>query len=184
MGFAIARELIAQGHEVVLIAGPTALEAPISTAFYEVETAQEMYEKVMEIWPTVHGAIKAAAVADYTPRHVATNKMKKEEVTLALELQPTKDILAAMGQTKRSNQWLVGFALETHDGLAYAKEKLRRKNLDFIVLNSLSDPGAGFNVDTNKITVIDRDENVVKFEVKPKVEVAKDICEIIQSKLR
>ena len=184
MGFAIATELIAQGHEVVLIAGPTVLEAPQAAAFYKVETAQEMYDKVMEMWPTAHGAIKAAAVADYTPRHVATHKMKKEEATLVLELQPTKDILAAMGQTKTSNQWLVGFALETHDGLAYAKDKLHRKNLDFIVLNSLSDPGAGFNVDTNKITVIDRDENVVKFEVKPKVEVAKDICKIIQSKLR
>ena len=137
-----------------------------------------------QLWPKVDGAIKAAAVADYTPKIVADHKIKKQEAQLAIELVPTRDILAAMGREKKEDQWLVGFALETDNAMAYAKDKLKRKNLDYIVLNSLADAGAGFNVDTNKITVIDRDQNVTTFGVKPKSEVAQDICEIIQPFLR
>lgn len=184
MGYAIAAELVSRGHEVTLVSGPSSLPIPKNLHFYRIESAQEMYDTVMQLWPKVDGAIKASAVADYTPKITADHKIKKQEAKLTIELMPTMDILAAMGQEKRENQWLVGFALETDNALAYAKDKLRRKNLDFIVLNSLADAGAGFNVDTNKITVIDRDQNVTTFGVKPKSEVAQDICEIIQPFLR
>ncbi|MEC7159824.1 MAG: phosphopantothenoylcysteine decarboxylase [Bacteroidota bacterium] len=184
MGYAIAAELVSRGHEVTLVSGPSSLPIPKNLHFYRIESAQEMYDTVMQLWPKVDGAIKAAAVADYTPKITADHKIKKQEAKLTIELMPTMDILAAMGQEKRENQWLVGFALETDNALAYAKDKLRRKNLDFIVLNSLADAGAGFNVDTNKITVIDRDQNVTTFGVKPKSEGAQDICEIIQPFLR
>lgn len=184
MGYAIAAELVSRGHEVTLVSGPSSLPIPKNLHFYRIESAQEMYDCVMELWPKVDGAIKAAAVADYTPKIVAEHKIKKQEAKLTIELMPTMDILAAMGREKRSDQWLVGFALETDNALAYAKDKLKRKNLDYIVLNSLADAGAGFNVDTNKITVIDRDQNVTTFGVKPKSEVAQDICEIIQPFLR
>ncbi len=184
MGYAIAAELVSRDHEVTLVSGPSSLPIPKNLHFYRIESAQEMYDTVMQLWPKVDGAIKAAAVADYTPKITADHKIKKQEAKLTIELMPTMDILAAMGQEKRENQWLVGFALETDNALAYAKDKLRRKNLDFIVLNSLADAGAGFNVDTNKITVIDRDQNVTTFGVKPKSEVAQDICEIIQPFLR
>jgi phosphopantothenoylcysteine decarboxylase/phosphopantothenate--cysteine ligase len=184
MGYAIAAELVSRGHEVTLVSGPSSLPIPKNLRFHRVESAREMYDCVMELWPKVDGAIKAAAVADYTPKIVADHKIKKQEAQLAIELVPTTDILAAMGREKREDQWLVGFALETDNAMAYAKDKLKRKNLDYIILNSLADAGAGFNVDTNKITVIDRDQNVTTFGVKPKSEVAQDICEIIQPFLR
>ena len=184
MGYAIARRLVALGHEVTLVSGPSSLDIPEGLVFHRVESAQEMYDRVMAIWPNVDGAIKAAAVADYTPKLVADHKIKKQEARLTIELMPTLDILAAMGRDKKADQWLVGFALETDNALAYAMDKLVRKNLDYIVLNSLADIGAGFNVDTNKVTVIDRDQNVTTFGVKPKSEVAHDICEIIQTFLR
>ena len=184
MGYAIARRLVALGHEVTLVSGPSSLDIPEGLVFRRVESAQEMYDRVMAIWPNVDGAIKAAAVADYTPKLVADHKIKKQEARLTIELMPTLDILAAMGRDKKADQWLVGFALETDNALAYAMDKLVRKNLDYIVLNSLADKGAGFNVDTNKVTVIDRDQNVTTFGVKPKSEVAHDICEIIQPFLR
>ena len=184
MGYAIATELVSRGHEVTLVSGPSSLPIPKNLHFHRVESAPAMYDTVIQLWPKVDGAIKAAAVADYTPKIVADHKIKKQEAKLTIELVPTADILAAMGREKREDQWLVGFALETDNALAYAKDKLRRKNLDYIVLNSLADAGAGFNVDTNKITVIDRDQNVTTFGVKPKSEVAQDICEIIQPFLR
>ena len=184
MGYAIATELVSRGHEVTLVSGPSSLPIPKNLYFHRVESAQEMYDTVIQLWPKVDGAIKAAAVSDYMPKIVADHKIKKQETKLTIELVPTTDILSAMGREKREDQWLVGFALETDNALAYAKEKLRRKNLDYIVLNSLADAGAGFNVDTNKITVIDRDQNVTTFGVKLKSEVAQDICEIIQPFLR
>ena len=184
MGYAIAMELVRLGHEVILVSGPSPLPVPKNLNFYRVESAHEMYDTVMQLWPNVDGAIKAAAVADYTPKIVADHKIKKQEANLMIELMPTIDILAVMGREKREDQWLVGFALETDNAVSHAKDKLHRKNLDFIVLNSLADAGAGFNVDTNKITVIDRDENVTTFGVKPKSEVAQDICKIIQPFLR
>ncbi len=184
MGYAIAAELVSRGHEVTLVSGPSSLPIPKNLNFHRVESAQEMYDTVMRLWPNADVAVKAAAVADYTPRITANYKIKKKEAKMTIELLPTMDILAAMGRKKREDQILVGFALETDNALVYAKDKLKRKNLDYIVLNSLSDAGAGFNVDTNKITVIDRDQNVTTFGVKPKSEVAKDICEIIQPFLR
>jgi phosphopantothenoylcysteine decarboxylase/phosphopantothenate--cysteine ligase len=120
-------------------------------------------------------AILSAAVADFTPVNPSPKKVKREKENYVLELKPTTDIAAHMGKLKKSNQVLVGFALETNDELANAQKKLESKNLDFIVLNSLNDPGAGFQVDTNKITIIDKSNKIQKFELKTKADVATDI---------
>ncbi len=125
--------------------------------------------------------VMSAAVADYTPVEVATQKIKKKENEFAIELTKTADILATLGAKKKENQLLVGFALETNNELENAKDKLVRKNLDFIVLNSMQDKGAGFATDTNKVTIIDRSGNTREFSLKSKEEVAKDICSIIVS---
>ena len=139
-----------------------------------------MYNAAHQYFKDVDIAILSAAVADYKPKNVATQKIKKKDSTLDIELTPTKDILASLGEIKE-NQFLVGFALETNNELENAKGKLKRKNLDAIVLNSLQDKGAGFATDTNKITIIDKDLNEKSFELKSKVEVAKDIInEIIK----
>jgi len=125
--------------------------------------------------------VMSAAVADYTPVEVATQKIKKKENEFAIALTKTADILATLGAKKKENQLLVGFALETNNELENAKDKLVRKNLDFIVLNSMQDKGAGFATDTNKVTIIDRSGNTREFSLKSKEEVAKDICSIIVS---
>ena len=139
-----------------------------------------MYQVVNKYFSAVDIAILSAAVADYTPKKTATQKIKKTALALEIELSPTKDILASLGAIKQ-NQYLVGFALETNNELENAKSKLQRKNLDAIVLNSLQDEGAGFATDTNKITFIDNAMNEQSFELKSKVEVAKDIMnEIIK----
>ena len=139
-----------------------------------------MYHAVHEYFPNVDIAILSAAVADYTPTKIASQKIKKTALALHIELSPTKDILASLGDIKQ-HQYLVGFALETNNELENAKSKLQRKNLDAIVLNSLQDPGAGFATDTNKITFIDKTLNEQSFELKSKVAVAKDIMnEIIK----
>ena len=136
----------------------------------------------MGYFKSVDVAIAAAAVADYRPKEVATQKIKKEESTLSLELEKTKDVLASLGQIKEQ-QFLVGFALETNNEIENAKSKLKRKNLDLIVLNSLQDKGAGFKSDTNKVTLIDKNETINTFELKSKTEVAKDILNTIISAL-
>ncbi|MDH3321384.1 MAG: bifunctional phosphopantothenoylcysteine decarboxylase/phosphopantothenate--cysteine ligase CoaBC [Flavobacteriaceae bacterium] len=182
MGFALADQAAGLGAEVILIAGPSG-EKINNTAIKRVDvvSAEDMYIATHQYFKDMDVAIFAAAVADYTPVSKASQKMKKKETSLTIELKPTKDILASAGKIKEQ-QLLVGFALETNDEIENAKSKLRSKNLDFIVLNSLQDKGAGFKTDTNKITMIDRDENITSFELKSKLEVAQDIFKEITNK--
>ncbi|AUP77829.1 bifunctional phosphopantothenoylcysteine decarboxylase/phosphopantothenate--cysteine ligase CoaBC [Flavivirga eckloniae] len=175
MGFEIAKAAANLGAEVVLVTGPT--HQKVSHALIQVVpviSAQDMYESVHTYFQDVDIAILSAAVADFTPKEVASQKIKKKEPTLTLELEKTKDILASLGAIK-TNQFLVGFALETNDELENAKGKLKSKNLNLIVLNSLNDKGAGFKSDTNKVTFIDDKETITAFELKSKTAVAKDL---------
>lgn len=179
MGFAIAEKAASLGAEVILVTGPSHEQIKSSSIeLIKVTTAQEMYDKVLEHFKEVDVAIMSAAVADYRPKNVANSKIKKKESSLTIELEETKDILASCGEIKEK-QLLVGFALETDDELKNAKEKLEKKNLDFIVLNSLNDKGAGFGGDTNKVTILDKNGAVTSFELKAKKEVAADIMKKI-----
>ena len=182
MGFAIAKEAANLGAEVYLISGPSNQQIKHSMVHrIDVVSADEMYVAAHKYFKEVDIAILSAAVADYKPKNVATQKIKKKTSALEIELAPTKDILASLGEIKE-HQFLVGFALETNNELENAKGKLKRKNLDAIVLNSLQDKGAGFATDTNKITIIDKDLNEKPFQLKSKVEVAKDIIhEIVKN---
>lgn len=185
MGYALAEQLAKQGAEVTLISGPTALndsKHPLVKTI-RVTSAAEMYEASLQAFPAMDLAVMAAAVADYTPKEVADKKIKKDEATFALTLTKTKDIASELGKIKRENQLLVGFALETNDEETNARKKIISKNLDLIVLNSLNDPGAGFKHDTNKITIIDKDNNSTAFELKQKEAVALDIVNVIIQKL-
>ncbi|HEV7782111.1 MAG TPA: bifunctional phosphopantothenoylcysteine decarboxylase/phosphopantothenate--cysteine ligase CoaBC [Chitinophagaceae bacterium] len=180
MGIAIARELYHRGAEVTLIMGPSALEIPANgVSLVRVQTAAEMYKASDEVFAKTDIAVMAAAVADYTPVNKAAEKIKKKEEKLVIELTKTKDILKSLGEKKRGDQVLVGFALETNNEEQYAMEKLRDKNADMIVLNSLNDPGAGFGHDTNKITIFEKGGQTFDFETKPKDKVAKDIVDTI-----
>ena len=175
MGFALAEECASRGAEVVLISGPVTLEAyHPNIKRVDVESAHEMYELAMEAFQDADAGILCAAVADFTPDNVANQKIKREKDELVIKLKPTHDIAASLGAVKKDSQVLVGFALETNDEAKNAKGKLERKNLDFIVLNSLNDKGAGFRVDTNKITIIDK-EGETPYPLKNKLEVAGDI---------
>jgi len=174
MGYALAKEAYQLGAHVILISGPTSLDTPSGVKFYNVFTSQEMYSKVMENFAAVDIAISAAAVADFKPQNFETQKIKKKEHIHLLKLEKTKDILAKMGELKQ-NQFLVGFALETIDETNNAIKKIKSKNLDGIVLNSLNDPGAGFSGDFNKVIYIDKSETIIPFELKSKSLVAKDI---------
>jgi len=177
MGFAIADELASLGADVVLIAGPTAQTSKYkSIKRIDVTSAADMLRECQAHFPAADGCIMSAAVADYTPNHVADQKIKKQDSGLTLELTKTIDILKTLGKQKRKGQILVGFALETENEEQYAIGKLQSKNLDLIVLNSLNDAGAGFKGDTNKITLIDKHLNKMNFGLKNKNEVAKDIC--------
>jgi phosphopantothenoylcysteine decarboxylase/phosphopantothenate--cysteine ligase len=179
MGYALADEAANLGAEVILVSGPShvALKNPFVNKI-SVTSAREMYVAVHEHFGTCNVAILSAAVADYRPATVASEKMKKNDGMLTLQLEKTEDILASLGKIKR-DQFLVGFALETQNELENAKSKLEKKNLDLIVLNSLRDKGAGFKGDTNKVTFVTKDNKVVPFSVKPKTEVAKDILKYI-----
>ncbi|MBJ6369019.1 bifunctional phosphopantothenoylcysteine decarboxylase/phosphopantothenate--cysteine ligase CoaBC [Snuella sedimenti] len=175
MGFEIAKAAANKGAEVVLISGPTHQTVTHSLiSVIPVVSAQEMYDAVHQYFNITDIAICAAAVADYRPKKVASQKIKKQESTLTIELEKTKDILASLGAIKKQ-QFLVGFALETNNELENAKEKLKRKNLDLIVLNSLNDKGAGFKKDTNKVTFIDSDDVITNHQLKSKTDVAKDL---------
>jgi phosphopantothenoylcysteine decarboxylase / phosphopantothenate---cysteine ligase len=180
MGFAIARELAENGAKVILVTGPVnvCLNHP-SVEIISVESAEEMYNAALGHFPNCDGAVLCAAVADFTPSEVASQKVKRGSETWHLELKPTRDIAAELGRQKRENQLLVGFALETTDEIENARKKLVKKNLDFIVLNSLNDQGAGFGVDTNKITILDRHNNLNNFGLKSKDRVAADIVDKI-----
>ena len=156
MGYALAEECAARGAEVTLVSGPVNLSVNHPNINrIDVESAEQMYNACMSHYPTSDAGILCAAVADFTPECVADKKIKREKDDLTLNLKPTHDIAAALGKIKTDSQRLVGFALETNDETAHAQDKLKRKNFDFIVLNSLNDKGAGFRCDTNKITIID-----------------------------
>ena len=183
MGFEIAKQAANLGAEVFLITGPTNEEVKHSfIKRIDVISAEEMFKASHEYFNEVDIAILSAAVADYKPKNVATQKIKKKDATLSIELAPTKDILASLGKIKKQ-QFLVGFALETENEIENATSKLVRKNLDMIVLNSLQDKGAGFATNTNKITIIDKNLNTTVFDLKSKSAVAKDIISIIIQKL-
>jgi phosphopantothenoylcysteine decarboxylase/phosphopantothenate--cysteine ligase len=175
MGIALAEECARRGAEVELICGPVSIKTSHPNIHRtDVESAAQMYKAATEAFPNANAAILCAAVADFTPANVADNKIKREGNKLTLELAPTQDIAKALGEMKKENQVMVGFALETNDEENHAKEKLQKKNLDFIVLNSLQDDGAGFQHNTNKVTLIDK-AGEEKFPLKSKKEVAKDI---------
>ena len=182
MGVAIADELAERGAEVILVLGPSKLQAEHpSVLTLKVESAQQMYDAATAHFSECHAAILAAAVADYRPKHVSDIKIKKKEGDMTIELEKTLDIAAALGTRKQAHQKLVGFALETNREMENALSKLKRKNLDFIVLNSLRDAGAGFSHNTNKISIIFSKNNVKEFDLKNKDDVAKDIVnELVQ----
>lgn len=175
MGYALAECCAERGAEVTLISGPVSITAKHpNIRTISVESADEMYHAATSEFCSSDAAILCAAVADFTPETKAEQKIKREKDDLIIKLKPTQDIAAALGKLKKDNQVMVGFALETNDEVEHAKGKLERKNLDFIVLNSLNDKGACFRHDTNKITIIDK-ENVIEFPLKNKKEVATDI---------
>ena len=177
MGFALAEECAARGAEVTLVAGPVQMKTVHpGIRRIDVESCAEMYAATTEAFKDAHSAILCAAVADFTPENPADAKIKREADDLVLRLKPTHDIAAALGRMKQPHQHLVGFALETNDEMANAQSKLQRKSLDFIVLNSLGDAGAGFRHDTNKITIINKD-SATEYPLKPKKEVAADIID-------
>ncbi|MGV7107929.1 bifunctional phosphopantothenoylcysteine decarboxylase/phosphopantothenate--cysteine ligase CoaBC [Flavobacterium sp. U410] len=183
MGFDIAQKAAEQGAEVILVTGPTHLQLKNSQVqIVRVQSAQEMYESCHRYFDEVDAAIAAAAVADYRPKIVADQKIKKNDATFTIELEKTKDILASLGE-KKKNQFLVGFALETENEIEHAKLKIQKKNLDLIVLNSLNDSGAGFGHPTNKVTFINSMLEIEPMELKSKEEVAQDIInKIIERK--
>ncbi len=181
MGYALAEAFAAVGATVTLVSGPVALPAPANllVRLTRVETAQQMFEVAAAVAPAVDIWVFAAAVADYRPADVATEKIKKAGDTLTLTLVKNVDIAATLGQTKRAEQFSVGFALETTDELAHAQAKLHRKNFDLIVLNSLRDAGAGFGHDTNKVAVLDRAGQVLNFELQAKTTLAHALVALI-----
>lgn len=180
MGFALAEECAAQGAQVTLITGPTALSTHHpNIRRINVESAEEMLREAVKAFPEADGAILSAAVGDYRPELSSKEKIKRDETgSLSLRLVPNPDIAAALGKMKKTGQWIVGFALETNNEEANALKKMEKKNFDHIVLNSLNDEGAGFGHDTNKVTIISRDGRQRAFELKQKEEVAKDIVAI------
>lgn len=183
MGFELAKTAYRLGADVILISGPSNISLEESNIQrIDVYSASEMLSAVQENKVNADVIIMAAAVADYTPMHTSNEKIKKHNTELKIELTSTTDILALLGSSK-SSELLVGFALETNNELENAKDKLKRKNLDLIILNSLNDAGAGFEHETNKVTFIDKNNNIDEFELKPKSEVAKDVFNKILSLL-
>ncbi len=178
MGFAIADELAALGADVTLVCGPTAqVSRQQSIKRIDVTSAGEMLEACLQNFKTSKVCIMSAAVADYTPVTVADQKIKKQDAGFSIDVKKTVDILSTLGAQKAPGQILIGFALETNNEEKNAIDKLQKKNLDFIVLNSLNDEGAGFKKDTNKITIIDRNLQKTAYNLKSKDEVAHDICQ-------
>ena len=180
MGFSIAEEALKRGAKVILISGPTHLQTVNPEISYEsVVSAAEMYKACKAGFKSADIIIMAAAVADYAPAEVSKVKLKKKEETISLGLKKTTDILEELGKQKKKNQLLVGFALESGDGVQYAEKKLKQKNLDLIVLNSLDVKGTGFEVTTNKVKIIGRKGTLVETELKDKKEIAGDILDVI-----
>jgi len=183
MGFAIAKEFQQLGAEVILISGPTSLNTPLHVRRIDITSAADLLKACSDNFEESDIFIMSAAVADYRPQTIAQEKIKKDDNSLTLVLEKTTDVLKTLGERKKANQLLIGFALETNNELENAKLKIKKKNLDLIVLNSLRDTGAGFAGDHNKVTIINPlgDERV--FELKPKQEVAKDIAQEVISLL-
>jgi phosphopantothenoylcysteine decarboxylase / phosphopantothenate---cysteine ligase len=176
MGFALAKVFAEDGHNVILVSGPTSQEIyHPNIKLIHIESAAQMFEKCIRSFPACDCAVLSAAVADYTPVKKSTKKLKRTSKDLNIELTSTKDIAFELGKLKKKNQVLAGFALETDNEQENAKFKLKKKNLDFIVLNSLNDTGAGFNTDTNKVCIIDSDNKILEFPLKSKELVALDI---------
>lgn len=184
MGFEIAKASANLGAEVILIAGPSAEIVNHSLIKrIDVTSAEQMYDAAHQCFKTTDIAILSAAVADYKPINVASQKIKKQDATLSIQLEKTKDILKSLGDIKKNNQFLVGFALETENEIENAKLKLKSKNLNLIVLNSLNDYGAGFGVSTNKVTFITENNETIQFNTKPKADVATDLLQHILKQL-
>jgi len=181
MGYALAEEMARNGAEVILISGPTKLsiDHPLIDVF-KVQTAEEMKVAVEQFWSNVDIGIFAAAVSDYRPANQADQKIKKNDDQMTIELVKNPDILKWAGENKKEEQLLIGFALETNDVVENARKKLEKKNLDLIVMNTLEDKGAGFETDTNKITILDKNNNLHPFELKSKKEVARDIVALLK----
>lgn len=185
MGIAIATAAIEYGAAVELVLGPVQSPFPVAgLTVIDVVTAESMADECIDRFPYCDIAILSAAVADFTPEKTEQNKIKKDKSGLILKLKPTTDIAATLGELKKPSQILVGFALETNDEISNATGKLNRKNLDLIVLNSLNEKGSGFGYDTNKITIIDRNNNIDKFELKSKDDAARDILNKIVSMIK
>lgn len=176
MGFALAAECARRGAEVTLVAGPVGLPTPDGVKRIDVESCQEMFEASVDAFPQMDAAILCAAVADFRPEQTATQKIKREKDDLVIRLQPTHDIAAHLGQMKTGSQRLVGFALETNDEEVNAQKKLKKKNFDFIVLNSTRNKGTTFRSDDNQISIIS-ESGQKDYEKKPKTEVARDIID-------
>ena len=183
MGYALARVARRHGAQVTLITGPTNLPLPLVENIIKVRTAQEMHKAVMDNYKKATVVIKAAAVADYRPKLIARDKIKKDDKPRTIELVRNPDIIDEIGKIKK-NILLVGFAMETKDLLANAREKLKKKNMDLIVANSLREEGAGFQADTNKITIIDREGDTQSLPVMTKIEAAEKILERVAGLLK
>lgn len=184
MGYAIAEELAERGAQVKLVSGPSQLSTQHPNIIkHAVITADEMYEESQSSSDSADIVVLAAAVADYKPVVKASEKIKKQDVSMTMELTKTVDIAAALGKEKKEGQFIVGFALETENGLANALDKIEKKNFDLIVLNSLKDEGAGFGHDTNKVTIIDNKGAQKNFDLKSKKEVARDIVNEIINRI-
>ncbi len=179
MGFAIAADCAARGAEVVLVAGPVSLPTPPSVRRIDVESASQMYDAATREFADADAALCCAAVADYAPAAYSEQKLKRTDENLVLTLSPNKDIAAELGRMKRTGQCVAGFALETEQESVNAQEKMQRKNLDFIVLNSLREQGAGFRGDTNKVTIFEQNGNKTEYPMKSKREVAADIVDVL-----
>lgn len=184
MGYALAEECRDRGAEVTLISGPVSIAKPENIKVVNVTSAKQMLDACINNFTEMDIAIMNAAVADYMPAKTSDKKMKRKGDDLTIELKPTKDIAAELGKLKTDEQILIGFALETDNEEQNAAGKLKRKNLDFIVLNSLQDKGAGFGHDTNKISILFKDNNIKKFELKSKLEVAGDIVNVLIEELK
>jgi phosphopantothenoylcysteine decarboxylase/phosphopantothenate--cysteine ligase len=184
MGYAIADELANRGAEVTLVSGPVSISPKNKKInVISVESAEQMYSACIDRFDKMDAAILSAAVADFTPKEKYSTKIKRGDADLKIDLLPTKDIAAELGKRKSADQILVGFALESENEVDNALRKLDKKNLDFIVLNSLQDKGAGFNFDTNKISILEKDNKIKNFELKSKQEAAIDIVDALYNKI-
>ncbi len=185
MGFALAEEFARSGCEVFLVSGPANIKpSRLIQHFYEVQTSDEMYKDCNKLFNHCDIAIFSAAVADYKPAQTSSQKIKSKRKDVDISLIKTVDIALELSKQKKKNQLTIGFALETEDEIIHAKEKMEKKNFDLIVLNSLQDKGAGFGYNTNKVTIIDRDNKMHKFGLKSKDEVASDILKMITEKIQ